>query len=102
MRERLKSQGSIGLRERFEDAFGADIFGAQNGPVKRAKNDVNNSWPPTTIWWAGPPPSLQSIAQISLLPPRDYLLFFDRYWLRSFDASQSCRRAHGRRRNFEQ
>src|SRR5262249_17265893 len=94
------SRESNGLQQWFGDAFDGHIFEACKRLVKRAKTGVNKSIQPTTISWALAPPALQSIAQITLWPSRDYLLFFRPFSLPSFDASQSRCRAHSRRRKF--
>src|SRR5207244_4452307 len=49
-----------------------EIFEVQNSAVKRAKNRREETWTPTTIWWAGRRPPLQDIVQITRSAPRDY------------------------------
>src|SRR5262249_2795736 len=92
---------SNGLQQWFGDAFDGHIFEGCKRLVKRAKTGVNKSIQPTTISWALARVALQSLAQISPLPARDYLLFFDSFSLPSFDASPSRRQSRsGRRKIF--
>src|SRR5207248_10671031 len=72
VREKIKSQESSELRQGCEGAWRAHIFGAQKRLVKRAKKAVNKLGRPTTISWALDTPTLQPVAEISLLAARDY------------------------------
>src|SRR5262249_48706525 len=59
---------------------------------------VNKLKPPTTISWVLAALALQSLAQITLLTARDYLLFFDSRLLPSFDFSPVRGQSRSRRR----